>query len=364
MNPPDSIHFRDATDSAHGYEQRPYGYSYASTPFDICDAVAPLVEKLKSYDKLRVALATQGGQISDLQRVTNLLKDPITLKGHFRSEKVALTDANELRRALGNLGIVGLKLQVRMLPYGMPVYYLCRPQRDSWSEYSLVVEDLYMSPGYPLLDVRFAKLMHWGHESYFIRLSPFRTQALSMLRGKFSASEKDVDDLLYQLGRHIFQAAWHEDQRPGILTAECLGLTNFRRAVELLYLCLSGELCELRSNISVDMEDFFVQIYRQPAIHTFLRRLRHLEGSEIDKVPQKALRLFSNLSRHFGKFFALEVPWGETSNQVPLYKLIFSNLSRLELIKEMLADNDAVCEGREKLEAVAESTLAEINEGN
>ena len=45
-------------------------------------------------------------------------------------------------------------MDVRQLDSRMPVYFLCRLRKDYWSEYSLIVEDLYRSPGYPLTDER------------------------------------------------------------------------------------------------------------------------------------------------------------------------------------------------------------------
>ena len=171
---------------------------------------------------------------------------------------------------MNQIGRFDLHMNIRMLDTGMPVYYICRVERDYWMEYSLIVEDLYRSPSYTWQDDRFAKLMYMGHEIYFLRLSLFRKSLTELLSDQENgiADKREVDEYIYRLGRYIFQAAWHEDQRPGMLTAEHFGLAKFYHAIELLYLCLSGELCQLRSTIDDRLLSFFEKAYPQPAIHS------------------------------------------------------------------------------------------------
>ncbi|MFQ5650714.1 MAG: hypothetical protein ACE5IY_12295 [bacterium] len=337
-----------------------YGYSYASEPQVTETLLQPLLQQLRLYDELRLRLARQGGPISQVARMTALLKEEFTLESRFGKQKVSLADQMQLRSTLGDLGRSDLKFEVRMLDYGMPVYYLCRVQSDCWADYSLIVQDYYMSPGYPLLDERFAKLMSWGHEAYTIRLSPFRDGTAGLLGQSGVDVVSRLDDLMYRLGRHVFQAAWHEDQRVGMLTAQALALTHFQHAVELLYLCLSGELCELRASISDLLLEFFATVYPQPAIWDFLSGLGGLEGIHINALPQRALELFAKLTRAFGELLRLEVVWGHGNQCVPIYKLILGNLSRIEQIGRALSSDPVVREAAARLERVAESIICDL----
>ena len=139
-----------------------------------------------------------------------------------------------------------------------------------------------------------------------------------------------MDDLILEVGKYVFQAGWHDDQRPGTLTAKHLDLPNFHQAIELLYLCLSGDLCELRGIIHPSIVDFFDKIYPQPAIPAFLQKLRPMDGSVLNDLPKKTLNLYIRLSNAFSQFMKSEAAWGNYSSPIPLYKIVFGNFSRLE----------------------------------
>ena len=98
-----------------------------------------------------------------------------------------------------------------------------------------------MSPGYPMIDQRFARLMQEnGRERHFIRLSPFRRLVESSWPRDKNGSRLQVDRFLYGLGRKIFHSAWHEDQRMAVAVAATLQLPNFKDCIEFLYLILGG----------------------------------------------------------------------------------------------------------------------------
>ena len=328
-------------------------------------ALQPLLSCLQDYDTLRRRLEQWGGTPDDFARVADLLNDKIALRSHYTKHSPSLTDQASLRRALTDVGGFNLRLDIRQLDTGMPVYYICRTRNDYWSEYSLIVEDIYLSPGYVMTEERFVKLMDFGHESYYLRLAQFREQIEEMLDAENKGSghtnnEWQVDDLLYSLGRHVFQAAWHEDQRPGMLAATHFGLENFRHAIELLYLCLSGELCELRSAVDGRMLQFFQAIYPQPALHAFLKMLPHLDGGVLNEFPDKALKLYAMLAKAFGEFIAVEVPWGPNQNEMPLYKLLFANLNRLHLVADPLHGNETLQKAVNRIEEKAQGVILNI----
>jgi hypothetical protein len=286
----------------------------------------------------------------------------IMCRSPYGESYACLSNQSALRAMLLDVGGARLHLQVRLLDTRMPVYYLGRLHRDYWAEYGLIVEDLYLSPGYPLTDDRFAKLMDAGHETFFLRLSPFRqgVSALFADRGIRPNDSRRLDDLLYLLGRHIFQAAWHEDQRLGVMLATHFGLPQFRQAVELLYLCLSGELCELRSAVDEQVLRFFEQVYPQPAIGDFLIMLQRLNGGELNDIPQRAQPLFARLAKTFSRFLNRPAQWAPASRAIPLYKLVFANYSRLPLLAAALGQQGDVKEAAAQLNEDARQIINQI----
>jgi len=330
---------------------------------DVHGILAPVVLQIRKYDAMRRSLETSGGHLSDLDRVADILTQEIRVGGGFREHTVSLVDPAALRSALMDVGNYDIRLDVRQLDTRMPVYYVCRIRQDYYATYSLVVEDVYRSPGYPMTDERFVRLMHFGHETYYLRLSPFRERVEQMAGRNGDASRRETDDILYDLGRHVFQAAWHEDQRPGMLVATHLGLPRFRQAIELLYLCLSGELCELRSAINEKMARFFEDIYPQPAIRGFMDLLTDLEGDVINGIPQRALALYAKLSNAFGEVIREHVAWGSRHVKVPLFKLLFGNFSRLDLVAKALKNNDEVTEAANRLDKQAQQIIDELLAG-
>ena len=161
----------------------------------------------------------------------------------------------------------------------------------------------------------------------------------------------------------MFQACWHEDQLVGMAAAGQFGLEHFRRAVELLYLSLTAELCELRSAVSEDMLRFFKDVYAQPAIKAFLEKLSHLDGKALAGVPQTALKLYPQLSRAFGRFLATELPWGRQQAPMPLAKLLFANFARLEAVRRELAEKDELRQAAERLEKQSQAVIGALLEG-
>ena len=204
---------------------------------------------------------------------------------------------------------------------------------------------------------RFVKLMRRGHELYHLRLSPFRAKVKKLL----SKTKNDgVDDLLSKVGSHILQAAWHEDQRLGVMTAQHFAMPAFLQAIEVLYLCLSGELCEIRNAVTDDIFRFFELVYPQPAIYQFLKLLLRLEGGVLTGLSQRAMGLYANLSQAFNRFLMVEVPWGFRQEPVIMQKLIFGNFSRLPLVAKALQGDPHLAEARSILEQESQDVVANL----
>jgi len=337
----------------------PGGYGYGPPIAEIRGALSPLIGQIRKYDALRLTLEREGGRVSDLGSIAGVLNTPLTIQSRFGAKEVQLTEQVELREAIRGVDF-DVHLDVRQLPTHLPVYYLCRVRRDYWGEYSLIVEDLYMSPGYPMTDQRFIKLMSAGHEVYFLRLSPFREGVAGMAKVEDETAAGTVDTILYGLGRHVFQAAWHDDQRMGVLAGTHLGLPRFRQAIDLLYLCLSGELCELRGAVNDRMLRFFEEVYPHPPIRALLEMLTRLDGGMINDLPQRSRGLYKRLQKSFKGFLAAEVTWGPRRLRMPLWKLLCGNFSRLPLVATTLGENRQLASASAALEKAAEEVIGEL----
>jgi hypothetical protein len=344
------------------YDGFDYGYwsRYGSERYDIDihDAIDPLIRQIKTYDEYRQRFERKGGTIKDLATLSIILSKEIFLDGYFGKTMVQLTDPNKVKSELYHIDY-DLHLQVRELPSGMPCYYLCRTKSVYFSDYnSLIIEDLYCSPGYPMPDKRFVRLMKGGKEKSFLRLSPFRKIIKKEIQNedvRDASMDREADKILYNLGRYVLGPAWHEDQFPGMLAAEHFELTMFPRVIELLYLDLSGELCELRSRIDGEMLEFFETMYSHPAILGFLKKLKILNGAELNELPKEGLRYYVKLQKAFSHFLQIEIPWGKGKTKMPLNMLLLGNFSRLHWVGKSLNQIKAAAPAKKQLEKEAEN---------
>jgi hypothetical protein len=347
--------YEDYHGFGYGHE---YGYRFE---IDLHEAIDPLIRQIKMYDNYRQIFEKQGGTFKDLATLSIILSKEICLEGCYGQTKVALTDPSKVRSALYDIDY-GLHLQVRELRSGMPCYYLCRIKDIYFSDYnSLVIEDLYCSPGYPMPDKRFVRLMKRGKEKSFLRLSPFREIVKKGIQNKKGRSiERETDRILYDLGRYVLGPAWHEDQFPGMQAADHFDLTQFPRVIELLYLDLSGELCELRSQIDMAMLDFFQNTYPQPAILDFLKKLKDLNGAELNELLKEGLKNYVNLQKAFSHFLRIEIPWGKRKSKIPLNMLLLGNFSRLDLVGKAVNNSKEAVPAKKHLEKEARKNIRMI----
>lgn len=300
------------------------------------EGLSQLLWVLHAYDNRLRTLETEGGDRDMLRDTADLLRKEVVLAGCYGEAKVSLSDPDRLRGALFTVGQSDVALAVRRLSHGMPAYYVGRVQRDWWNLYSLVVEDLYRSPGYPFLDERFARFMVHGHERYFLRLSLLRNKAADALGG-CDTEAPEVDALIYALGRSLFQGAWHADQRFAFVLAKAFEAPRLRDAIELTYLCLSCDLSSLRRFLSKPMQRFFEQHYDNPSIAELLRRLETMTGAEMTALAQRGLEAYQDLAAGVSAVLSHEVMWAEqTSAPTPLWKLGVANVGRLTTMAEQL----------------------------
>jgi len=331
------------------------------SPVAVRRAADPLVRLLEQYDRQRAELETSGGDAGAVARMADVLTRPRNVRTPEGPMRLTLGQASSVEGFLRRIGGGGaLRWQVRRLDSGLPAFHLCRITGDPWDEYRFVVEDLYCSPRYPRDDPRFIRLMDRGHETWFLHLSPYRHGARKALAAaKSPLREADVDRLLARAGRSVLRAAWHEDQIIGVLAAQTFKLPWFHWAIELLYLCLTADLCSLRREIDGGLTGFFDHAYPQPAVREFLGRLQGWDGDAVDEVPRRALRLYGQLATSFGAFLNTDVP-SPHGGTMPLYKRLFANVDRLELVAEALVDHEAVDTSAVSLEEASQAIVDEL----
>ena len=342
------------------YDATDYGYGYRSRPVCQREHLDPLLNRLKEYDELRMSLINRGGSFSRLEQLTDLLRQEIVIPVET-VPKFSLIDQKALKSALDYFDNGDLVLDIRQQQYGFPIYYLCKVKNDYYNTYNSVVEDLYISPGYTFHDNRLVKLMDWGHQYLYLRLSLFRQQFMLACKDDPETNKINIDRELSRIGSQVLQYAWHEDQNLGIYVSEHFGLTNFRRAVELVYLCLTADLCELRANTDKVLLKFFDQVCYQPAIHGFLISLQNASDLPIVALQQKARNCYSRLLKTFNKLLTCNVAWGASRQPLPLYKLICANMFRLDIVWQEIVTNKEVHAVTGELEKLAAECIEEIN---
>lgn len=351
-------HPRRGRDGSRGWDR--YEYRGELQPAEIRDAIAPLLQHLAIYDRGRLALANEGGTLADLQAITAHLQTAVRIRGGFADGLARLTEQVKLDRLLRDVH-AGVRIDVRQRLSGMPVYYVCRVRTDYWTDTRLIVEDYHLGAGYPLADERFARLMQSGHEVYFLRVSTFR-QAVAAGIDQERRTDREVDAVLYEAARTVLLSAWHEDQRLAIKVARHFRVPRLVEAIELLYLCLSADLAELRDEATPAVARFFEHAHPQPAISRLLRLLSGADGTAVAALPQRAKRLYGRLLAAFSRFLATEIPWGQPALAMPLWKAVYGNYGRMAVVGEALAAHPTVRLAAAALEDVANSICGDLLE--
>ena len=341
------------------------------------ERLRPLIDRFDACDRLRVRLETEGGLHADLEDYTEALLTTDTMTGRYRSYEVCPASPVEAQRYLDDISSYRVHLQTRARANTLPVWCLCRARRDYWDAHRLVVQTYYRSPGYPSRDDRFISIMSNGRETPHINLGPYRAQAAALVErygyhsydydyGFYDDASPDtlddrVDQLLLDVGRHVFSAAWHDDQEAAVLVARTFDIPSLEPAIEVLYLCLGGSLAELRGAMSDTLTRFFVDVYPSPALHRMLDLLWDLDGPTLNELTEdQAPRAYMELMRAYRRFLHAPTTRSGRRRVVPLRKALFSNLSRLPLVAAELGEQEPVREAAAELETQARRVIETI----
>ncbi len=323
---------------------------------DLDECLAPLISRLGEYDAIRGKMENGRWGGREIRLMNLALTSPLVANDWMgRPTRYSLADQKSVREALFDIGgRFDIHLQVRKNQYRMPMFYLVK-MHGSWHYESrgVVVQDLYRSPDYVLRDDRFAPLMPYGRERYYLRVSQFREKCLEMPNN----DGKKADRLLVDLGTGIFEPAWDLYQQIGYLLSKSFGLKRFFSALEVLYLVLSADLSDLKNRATAETLLFFEKAYPDSAIPKILERISDMDGRKLELMNQKARNLYPLLLQAFGEYLETQVSIKRHSGKVPFYKLAFSNIHSLDKAAKWLKGDKDLEKAAERLEGISGSII-------
>jgi len=328
-------------------------YCRPRAEIDIKTTIKPLLQQVRQLDRIRLILEKEGGRRKEFEKLSLTLTTEIRLQNRYGSSRISLDQPAAIQKGLRELGCLDVHFEVRRLKNGLPAYFIGRLSHDYRETAPLILEELHQSPEFPVTDKRFIRLMHHGHELLHLNLAPYR-QSIAL-------NDKECDELLRRVGRRVLTAAWHEDQYPGLMVAELLGLHSFPIALELLYLILSSDLSYLRNHSDETIIAFFEKIHPQPAIAGFLKYLNQIEGSSLVQLPNLARKQYKLLASGLGELLQTRIRWGSRDSRIELYKIIFANFSRPETLADKLHNHSALTEAVCRVEKTANKLLHQFS---
>ena len=336
-----------------------YGEYGRRRAVDLREGLAPLVARLGEYDAIRRKMEIGKWGSREIRLMNLALTSPLVVKDWWgRPKSYSLANQQSVREALFDLDDrFDIHLQVRKNNCRMPMFYLVKI-RASWhcESRGIVVQDLYRSPDYPLGDDRFAPLMAYSRERYYLRMSQFREKCMEMLEG----DEGKADSLLVDLGAGIFEPAWDLYQQIGYLLSKSFGLKRFFSALEVLYLVLSADLSDLRSRATAQTLLFFEKAYPDSAIPDVLECVADMDGQKLERMAQKARNLYPPLLQAFGEYLETQVSFKKHSGKVPFYKLAFSNIHSLDKAAKWLKGDNGLGRAAQRLEDISGSIIGSL----
>ena len=85
-----------------------------------------------------------------------------------------------------------------------------------------------------------------------------------------------------------------------------------------------------------------------------------LDGATLNELPQRALRLYRKLLHAFRAFLSTEVEWGRRNTVTPLWKLVYGNYFRLDVVSNLLKLDYPVAQARRNLESRSHDMIHEL----
>ena len=322
--------------------------------------LTPFIEHLKKADEIIHCVLYEKASLRALSELSALLKEEKSFDTEFYTRKFSLAEHKKIEEALFSTGLYDTSFDIRRTTMKMPAWYLCEAKTSYYGNYGIIIADYYRSENYKNDDPRFVRLMNHGHEVYFIRMSPFRDDVMKMTGENNNGNSRKTDMLLQDIGHHFLQYVWHEDQVIGWKVSEHFGLPRFREAMELIYFNLGADFCDVRQHINDHVKQFFSEVYNQEAMVDMISRIEKSEGSEFKGLEMKSRRWYSELNTAVQELLQVKVDWGlMEKTAIPLYKVVFSNIFRLDMISKSLK-NEEVAGVSKKVERTAVQAIEDI----
>jgi len=345
------------------YEFRDYG-RYMKTYAEKKEILQPLSNHLTEVDSHKDGILNHRVSMERLVGMARLLNTEIKLNGSHRDDKpLALSKLKDLDEAFFHAGLGNVVLDVRRGPFMFPTYCLCECTKSYLRNYGVITAEFYLSPDYIIPDDRFLRLLYNGHEIPFIRMASFRDKTTSMF-GENPETDRKTEELLKIIGDYFLQSSWHEDQEIAhVLNQKLGGLSRFNEATELLFFILGTDLSHARGQITADVKKFFEEVIPRPSMVNLLCRIGSGGDAEMKELEKRSRTLYQRCSSMFSEFLQTPVNWGPEGivKGIPFYKVVFSNLSRIQLLERFKEDNK-VQKAMKELEGFGEEVLAQINE--
>ena len=87
------------------------------------------------------------------------------------------------------------------------------------------------------------------------------------------------------------------------------------------------------------------------------------EGNTFREVEEEARRRYDNLGQAFGNLLQCKVEWGVKAKHIlPLYKVVFSNIHRLNLLGEEIREDEKILEACRMVEETAAEAIEALTQ--
>ena len=334
----------------HEYHERP-GHEESE------QMIWPLVDHIDHVDALRLDLFHNTISINKLQEYNDLLLKPVAIGNKYRDQTITLAD-QDIERKLAHVGLWDIKLSIRRGKLGFPKYHFCEYRDFYGRNYGIVLNEYFVSADYKFTDSRFARIISYGHETNFIRMSSFRDGVDKYITGNMP---ERTDAVLKKVGSYFLQGAWHEDQLTAWIVSDVLGLVKFSEAIEIIYFILGSDFTETRDYFDDDVEKFFTIVYPRESLLGIIKKIEHSTAEDLLNLERVAREWYRSLNNAFSGLLKAEVSWGELK-KIPMYKIIYSNIYRLDLVFPLKNQEDTLIRDNiERIEEISSKFIKSIN---
>lgn len=315
-----------------------------------------LITQLNRADQLKSDLYYNTISLEKLRNMKAVLEEKITLENHYEKATFSLSERLELNRAFSRIGLWDLSIHLQRDKHNFPSYLLCESVENYFGNYGIVLADFYRSPQYEIPDERFVSLMNMGHEKLYMRMSIFRED----IESRKEAANLDVDRLLKNLGEDFFSGAWHEDQIVTFILADRMEVQALKEATEDIYSILSLDLSAIRNSYTSDVKWFFAKVFPRKSLGMLFNKIEKANASDFKYLEQRARHWYKELGAHFSSFLSTKVEYRNCT--LPVYKLIFANIFRLELIAEVLNKQASLKDPLQIIRDISTEAIRELTE--